>query len=45
MFETEDHTRVMEMRPHVKNMVSIITDHCHQLRDSNKGPKVDIDSD
>lgn len=45
MFETEDHTRVMSMRPHVKNMVNIIKDHVHKLRDSSKGPNVNIDSD
>ena len=45
MFETEDHTRVMDMRPHVKNMVGLIKDHVAHLRDSKKGPVLEIEEE
>jgi tRNA A37 methylthiotransferase MiaB len=46
MFETEDHQRVMEMRPHVKNMVSIIRSNIAKLRDSNnKGTDFEFDNE
>ena len=40
-FTSADHNRVLDMRPHVKNMVSQIRDHARKLRDSNGGPNND----
>ena len=34
-FTTADHNRVLEMRPHVKNMVSQIKDHARKLQENS----------